>query len=227
MTYHTDKSKKWEIALLLAGENKKERERSKLAIDLYHDGRIGNVFVTGGPGAENLDWKEDFSLDGFKQETEAEKIANYVNLRGIPQSKIYTDGRSVDTLGNFAVPFASPLKGNPKLEDIDELLLITEENHMLRTLDYAKKVISSRKIWPWSSKGDYNPGLVVSVYNSAILRRLKSLPDANPEKALDFLIEKHPFYQEGWFTKKSSLDRKIETGKSIIKWTLDSLDLDL
>ena len=41
-----------DIGFLLAGENKEKRPRSKHTIDIFRHGRIGYIFISGGPGAE-------------------------------------------------------------------------------------------------------------------------------------------------------------------------------
>ena len=207
-----------DVLMLLAGENPKKRSRSLYTIDLFETGKFGYIFITGGPGAMNTNWKEDFSFLGYESESESEKIANFICMRGIPQYRMYVDGRSVDTLGNFAVPYTHPIDNNPDLVEFESIAVVTEKNHMERAMKYAKLVIPKEKLSSFSSDGDYKPGPILSAYNFAMFRRLRHFKTPDAGLALEFLLREHPFYQKGWFSEKSMRERQIELGKTVLKW---------
>jgi hypothetical protein len=203
------RDEKKDLIFLLTGENTELRHRSKKAIELFNKGNIGSIFVSGG-------------YSGFATkkglETEAEATANYLNLKGkIPANKILLDGRSLDTLGNFAYPFVNPLKENEVIKDMKSVLLVTEKKHMERAIKSATKIISPDNLYYSASDGDYNPSLLIKAYEFAIEKALENIKNRDPKKVLKFLEEKHPFYQEGWFDK-SIMERKYEIGKRIISW---------
>ena len=198
----------YDVLFLLAGENEKLRFRSEKAIELFGKKKIGSIFVSGG--------HDGFEIN-LNREPEATRIANYLNLRNIPSNKIFLDNRPLDTIGNFAFPFADPLKENKFIKDIKSILLVTEKNHLERAIENSLNIISPYNLFYAASEGHYNPNFLIKTYELAIRRALKDINFPSPEKVLKFLKEKHPFYQEGWFDK-SIIKRKYEVGKSIIKW---------
>src|SRR3989338_11254793 len=128
--------KLYDTILVLAGENLKTHPRSRRAIEIFREGRAGSIFVTGGHGG--------FSTNPAEK-TNGEYIYEYLLEQKIPENKVYCDNRSLDTLGNFTFPIIEPQQGNPKLSDLDSLLLITEKEHMERAVQYATKVLDMTK----------------------------------------------------------------------------------
>jgi len=199
----------YDVLFLLTGEDEKHRTRSEKAIKLFNKGNVGSIFVSGG-------------YDGFEtnpnKEPSATTIADYLNSKGkIPSNKIFLDNRSLDTIGSFAYPFADPLEKNEFIKDVNSILLVTEKNHLERAIENSLKVISPYHLFYAASKGNYNPGILIKTYESAIRMALRDIKYPSSKKVLKFLKEKHPFYQEGWFDK-SITERKYEVGKSIVKW---------
>ena len=205
----------YDLLLLLAGENEKIFPRSKKVIELYEKGTIGDILVSGSAG-------------GFSQSNPSSdvgshiEIANFLNINGIPAKNIYTDWRPVDTLGNFAFPYADPISGNPNPNDL-ETVFLTEWGHMDRTKECAEKVISLAQVDYVKSPGEYGNqsfvnNAITAVYHSGLMKQTRDI-NADPKKALDFLKEEHPFYKAGWF-EKPVLERQMETIRKIISWNI-------
>lgn len=202
-----------DLAFLLTGENENERFRSNHLLDIFRKGNIGHVFISGGRGAESRD-----SLT-YIESTDI-RTANYLNMKGIPHDRIYIDGRSLETLGNFAFPVYDPIDGNPNFNDLKSFLLVTEKNHMERALQCAEKVIPESKIYYSVSEGDYKKRPEVEALNWAMLdRRLRHIKEPSPKEVYKFLKKEHPVYQEGWHDKP----RLIQYGElldTMFKWSL-------
>lgn len=197
----------YDAILLLTGEDH-NRFRSKKAIDLFNKGNTGYIFVTGGYGG--------FGSTG-QEEPEAVQTEKYLMEHGVPESKIFTDGRSRETLGNFSFPETHPIDGNPRLSELEGLLLVTEKKHMPRALQYAAKVLPPKHLDFEASLGNYRPGIVTKAYNTALLHALRRINGPDAQAAHAFLCEKHPFYQEGWFAKPD-WKRKLTVGWTALKW---------
>ena len=206
-----------DLLILLAGENERTRPRSEHATFLYKYGFFENVLISG-------------SLGGFSEEKLDEtegphtRIANYLNMRGIPAGHIFIDYRPVDTLGNFVFPYYEPLEGNPNPNELKTKVL-TEEGHAKRVMQCASKVIPKDCDHRFTfSDGEYNPrittidGLATYLWHRGLMRVTKDI-DANPEQAYNFLMRKHPFYQEGWFDKPVEERRKKVLEKTL-EWNL-------
>lgn len=94
------------------------------AMQLYHDGRIKKIMLTGGSGFVNFqDWKES----GL--------IAKFLLSSGIPESDIILENNSRNTYENAALS-ADILKRQPSSK---RQLLITSGFHMRRSLLCFKK----------------------------------------------------------------------------------------
>ena len=200
-------TKTYDCILLLTGENEQKRYRSKKAIELFNKGLCGSIFVSGGQTGL-LPWRE---------KSEADLTVEYLLARDIPAEKIFYDGRSRETLGNFTFPAVEPIEGNPSLKKLESILLVTEEKHVDRIKRYAPKIIEDNSLDYEPVKGDYNPGLGTALYNIAILRALSHINAPNPELVHRFLLEEHPFYQDGWF-ELSIKKRKRKLMKACAKW---------
>ncbi|MFH1377066.1 MAG: YdcF family protein [Candidatus Woesearchaeota archaeon] len=198
-----------DIGFLLAGENKEKRPRSNHTIDIFRKGRIGYIFVSGGPGAE---------AKSVPIISEAQKIANYLNLGGIPSNRIYFDGRSFETLGNITFPCADPIKGNPKIDDLESILMITEEKHMERVPSYAELVIPKEKLSYESTNGFYKPNPFLEPYHIAMLHRLRGIKEPNPKRIIEFLQKENPIYQKEWFNSDMKT-RYAKLALAIAKWS--------
>jgi uncharacterized SAM-binding protein YcdF (DUF218 family) len=203
-----DSSKFYDIILLLAGENTQDYPRSAKALEIYSKGRTGGIFITGGYGGFAT---QSLGITGGK--ISLERVMN----ERIPERDIFLDDRSLDTLGNFAFPAATPLSGNPDLKSLASILVITEEHHMPRSLAYAKKVVPKNKLSFACATGPYRVAWNTIVYNAAMLNALRYIREPNPEQALAFLKEEHPFYQQDWFDKPVR-KRKAELAKKCIEW---------
>jgi len=206
---------KYDLMILLAGEDENEFPRSRKAVEVFRSGGIGDILVSGSTGgfAETIPGLEEGSHI---------KIADFLNLKGIPAGNIYLDWRPFETLGNFVFPYANPLQENPDPNNL-ETVFLTEWGHMNRTRDCAKKVIPLEQINCMRSPGEYGDQnlinkAITAAYHSGLMKQTKEISH-NPHRALKFLEEEHPFYQEGWF-EKSALIRKAEIIKKMITWNL-------
>ncbi len=206
---------KYDLLILLAGENEQTFPRSKKAIEIYEKGNIGDILISGSAGG--------FRPTPTSPEVGSHiEIANFLNRNGIHGQNIYTDWRPVDTLGNFAFLYAAPLPGNPDPNDL-ETAFLTEWGHMNRTKQCAEKVFSLSDVDYFQSPGEYgNEGVlnraITAAYHEGLMRQTVNIK-ADPKKALDFLEDKHPFYQVGWL-ERSVPRRKMEIMKTIVKWNL-------
>ncbi len=206
----------YDLLILLTGENKTDFPRSKRAIELYRQGRFGDVLVSGSAGG--------FSpFIPTPERGEHVDVANFLNLRGrIPAPRIYTDWRPFDTLGNFVFPYAEPLEGNPDPRELRTLHL-TEQGHRERTLDCAARVVQPLQLDDFEfSDGDYNPqGIqkaVTSLWHYGLMKATRRIT-ASPEEAMRFLEEEHPFYQQDWF-RRPLRRRQAEVLLTSLAWAV-------
>ncbi len=207
--------KTYDAILLPTGEttagDKTSFPVSHRAAQLYKTGNFGGIYVTGGHG-------------GFAKVTlgetvsEARETVDFLcDKQGIPEDKVWYDGRSLDTLGNFTFPEARPLRRNPRLSDFNKMLVFGQEGHMWRAADYISKVLPRSKYDIETMPGKHNDGLVTSIYHAAFMRALKHITQPSPEEAHAFLLNHHPFYSEGWYNKTPT-QRKIQTTITGLSW---------
>jgi hypothetical protein len=188
------------------------------AVKAFNGGKYGCIFITGGCGGfATAERKADIS--------EAQETAEYLLGKDIPLEKIYYDGRSFDSVGNFTFPIVNPIVNhthqNPSLMDFENMEIFAQEGHMWRIKDYAAIVMQS-KLWEGkidfhSLPGEHNNGLMAKVYHKGIMNALKG--KYGPDEIHDFIINNHPFYSKGWFDK-SPTERKIEMAAVGLSWFL-------
>jgi hypothetical protein len=184
------------------------------AIKAFNSGKYGCIFVTGGyNGFATAERKKDI--------TEAQETAEYLLKKDIPLEKIYFDGRSLDSVGNFTFPIVCPTHGNPSLMDFDNMEIFAKEGHIWRIMDYSKLVMQDKnfegKIGFYSLPGEHNNGLIAKVYHKGIMNALKGKHGA--EEIHDFLMKEHPFYSKGWYDKFST-QRKVEMALTGVGWII-------
>jgi hypothetical protein len=184
------------------------------AIKAFNTGRYGCMFITGG-------YNGFATAERKKGITEAQETAEYLLEKNIPFEKIYFDGRSLDSVGNFTFPIVCPAHKNPSLLDFDNLEIFAKEGHMWRIMDYAKLVMQGKyfegKIGFRALLGEHNNGVMTKVYHKGILNALKG--KYGPDEIHDFLMKEHPFYSKGWYCK-SPTERKLEMGAIALSWFL-------
>lgn len=199
----------YDTILVLAGEDPLEQPRSRAAFDLFRKGYAGSVFVTGGYG-------------GFVTqplgETDGERMYRALLDAGMPEKQLYLDDQSLETLGNFSFPATHPQKNNPRLTDLDSILLVTEESHMGRARQCAHRVLAQDTVVCNPVPGLVVPGFETQIYNYALQHALKDI-SADPEAIQQFLKTEHPFYQDGWFDL-SPLKRGMRIASASAKWLL-------
>ncbi len=210
-----DQSKKYDLLILLAGENERTFPRSSKATSLYRKGLIGDILVSGSAGGF-ADYKPSENNGSHTI------IANYLNIHGVPADHIYLDWRPLDTLGNFAFPYAEPLNNNPNPNELSTAFL-TEWGHIKRALECVSRVVPLTEIGNISSPGEYGnrsklDKLITKMYHKGLMFQTEDI-DADPQEALQFLKEEHPFYQPNWFDKPIS-QRKLEMMGTIITWLM-------
>nr|MBA4404776.1 hypothetical protein [Nanoarchaeum sp.] len=205
----------WDLLLLLAGENEETFPRSNHALGLFNHNNIGNILVSGSVGG--LSQEKPNPYDGPHI-----RIANYLNLNGIPADKIFTDYRPVDTFGNFVFSYHQPLNNNPNPGELSTLIL-TETGHSKRTMQCASRVIPEDCNHRFNfSDGDYKPqlttvnGLATYLWHRGLMRSTEYIK-SNSQRAYDFLRVEHPFYQPGWFEAPVEVRRK-EVLRKTLEW---------
>lgn len=209
--------KKYDLLMLLVGEDLTKMPRTAFALDLYRSGLVGNILVSGSIGG----FTDSYPAPDFGPHV---RTANLLNINGVPSEKIFTDYRPVDTLGNFVFPYHLPLPGNPNPNEL-ETVFLTEEGHINRAIECAQRVIPQEKIVHVSSKGEYDPqglfGFVIKKWHEALINATRDI-HGNPQAAYDFLMTQHPFYRKDWFDLPIQ-KRKLE----IIKFILAKHNIDL
>ena len=180
---------------------------SKKAIELYNTGKFGSIFITGG-------------YNGFAEtnliESEAEITNRFLLEKGVPESNIYYDSQSLDTVGNFTFPELCPMNNNPKLSDFEKVLIIGQSGHMWRIKDYAKIAMKNYDKADFHEvSGKHNDGLVAKFYHKGLMKQLNK--DPTTEGTHKFLLENHPFYSDNWYEFTSG-ERKIFTIIKGLSW---------
>lgn len=107
--------------------------RFSQTIDLYHQGKIKKIVLSGGNG----------NVLGHQQ-NEAIIAAAYLNRVGIPQSDIIIDKKSRNTYENFKFSKELLKTGN----DFDKILVVTSAFHVPRSRLIAKRVGLSCDFFP-------------------------------------------------------------------------------
>lgn len=219
--------KNYDALLLPTGETTKAREEafqrgeeyspvydvehfpvSSEAVRLFKEGNIGHIFVTGG-------------YSGFSPNapgtiiSEAEETARFLSENGIYD--VYSDSRSLDTMGNFTFPTADPLPRNPNLKDFGSILVLGKEGHMKRVPSYAQFCLAEGQYDIATIPGKHTDGFLARVYHWSFVHAMRNLPQSNPEEAHKFLTENHPFYSEGWY-EKGPTKRKLEAIVTVLGW---------
>jgi len=212
----------YDVLVIPTGETTscdKEREKSfpvtNEAVKAFGTGRYGCIFITGGyNGFDTAERKKA----GISQ---AQETAEYLLKKDIPLEKIYFDGRSLDSVGNFTFPIVCPAHNNPSLLDFDNMEIIAQEGHIWRIKDYVTAVMQGKyfegKIGFRALLGEHNNGLMAKVYHKGLMNALKGKEGAH--EIHNFLITDHPFYSKGWFDK-SPIERKIEMAAVGLSWFL-------
>jgi len=206
----------YDTILLLAGENPKEFPRSKRAVEIFSQGKAGSIFVTGGVwGLASPPYISDGkrSVDYIQKKIVEEKLDDLLG-------RLFFDYSSHETAGNYTFPIENQLPGNPNLADFSKILVIIEEEHLKeRGKTLAEKTLPQNKLEYEVVKGSYKQSIVSKVYSKALLTALRHIREPNPKAVHQFLLEKHPFYQEGWFEKPIQ-QRKQELAVTCIKWLI-------
>jgi len=226
--------KRYDVILLLAGENfvidKTEKEikknpyyypRSKKAAQVMQTGNVEKgVLVTGGYGGFDRP-----ALDN----SGGERSFNYLNqIEKIPDDFLFFDDRSRETLGNFAMPAESRMvtlsnngfKTSPDFNELESILLITEEGHMGRALECAAKVLFPGQMDYLIVEGPYKPGLATKAYHASLMQATRHIKMPDPRAAVEFLEGEHPFYKHGdeqWFKKPLNM-RRTELAVTCLGW---------
>jgi hypothetical protein len=209
-------------ALILPTGEPREGEKSfpvtNEAVKAFRKGKHGCMFITGGYGGFD-------TAERRKGITEAQETVEYLLGRGIPLEKIYYDGRSLDTVGNFTFPIVEPLvnhiQKNPSFLDFDNMEIFAQEGHMWRIRDYVTRVKQAKyfegDIDFHYLPGEHNNGRMARVYHKGLMNALKGKEGAH--EIHDFIINNHPFYEKGWYDK-SPLIRKVEMALTGVGWLM-------
>lgn len=213
---HYEPHKNYDLIVLLAGEDPTTRLRSKNVLKMFKTGRFGDVLISGNTGGTSK---------SIPSVSKAEETARFLEKKGIPVKNLFPDGRGLDTYGDLAYPFSSEsLPGNPTLDDVDSLVLVSEVGHLWG----AGALLSARRVLPKGrftyavSEGKFNPGFLDRQYRQSLERAIKCMPEHSGDTILQFLKDEHPFYQEGWFDK-STPARYVTMGLAMAKWTAQGI----
>ena len=97
------------------------KERLDYAFELYEQGKVGKLILTGG-------------LDGNgSEQTEAEGMRDYLLELGIPEDKLLLELKARSTYENLL--FSKPIA---EADNLDKLLIITHDYHASRSKEIAK-----------------------------------------------------------------------------------------
>ena len=185
---------------------------SREALALFHSGKVGCIFVTGGYGGF------DKLGPGLDKDC-AEETAEFLLENRIPSKKLYWDGQSLETVGNFTFPILQPAGKNPSLLDFKKMLLVAKEGHMWRIKDYMSRVFwnDPDRVDFHTIPGKHNDGIFARVYHPAFMTQLEKY--FGPAQVHSFLRREHPFYSKGWYKKPVS-QRKKEMIMKGLEWML-------
>ena len=185
---------------------------SKEAVNLFRTGKYGCIFVSGGYSG---------LARAVPEVTEAEETVRYLFGCGVPEKKVYADSQSLETIGNFTFPIVHPAEGNPNISDFKKILIVGKEGHMWRVRDYSDLVFAQKvnEVYFHTVSGRHNDGHLARDYHPAIMRAIRKLEDSCVENIHQFLLEKHPFYFEGWHDK-SLFRRKLEMSLVGLGWLI-------
>jgi hypothetical protein len=209
-----DSSKNYDCLLIPTGETSfgdRSFPVSHEAVRLFESGKFGCIFVTGGYNG--------FAKGGpGKEISEAYHTVAFLKSEGIPKDKIYSDNRSLESVGNFTFPLFKPLYQNTGLDEFDSMLIVAKEGHRWRLEDYANLVLPSKiDVNFHDIPGKHNNGLAAWLYHVSLLNALKG--KVGVEEIHNFLMEEHPFYRENWYGTPV-FERKMEMGSTAIKWSM-------
>jgi hypothetical protein len=208
-----DPEKNYDCLLIPTGETsfgERSFPVSNEAVELFNHGKFGCIFVTGG-------------YSGFakwgpgKQISEAYHTAAFLKHKGIPEQKIYSDNRSLDSVSNFTFPLVKPLYQNPGFDEFDSMLVLGQTGHLWRLRDYARITLPPKIDVNFKGiPGKHNDGLMAKVYHISLMKALKGKEGA--EEIHDFLLNKHPFFSENWFGTPV-FERKMNMSSTALKWS--------
>jgi hypothetical protein len=204
MTFTFSKSKNYDCLLIPTGETSfgdRSFPVTNEAMKLFDTGKYGCIFITGGHSG--------FAKGGPGREiSEADDTISYLHKIGVYGkgkyfNKIYSDDRSLESVGNFTFPLVKPLYPNPGLDEFMSMMIIGKEGHLWRLEDYAQLVLPdkflNKKIKFYPVPGEHNNGSMAKVYHMGLMNSLRDKRGA--EEIHKFLMEKHPFYSTGWYDK--------------------------
>jgi len=182
------------------------------AVELFNTGKYGCIFVTGGYNG--------FAKYGPRKEiSEAKDTFNFLTgTCGIPEDKIYTDDRSLESVGNLTFPLVMPIYGNPCLDEFKKIMIVGKEGHLWRVKQYTHIVLPPKINLEFEEiPGKHNNGLAAKAYHAGIRNALAN--KRGPEDIHYFLMHEHPFYSENWF-ETPVFSRKMEMGSVALRWLL-------
>ncbi len=187
------------------------------AIELFNSGKYGCLFITGG-------YSGFATAERKGKDSEGKETYDYIlnkGIKGLDEKKVFYDDLSLESVGNFTFPIVEQAPGNPNLRDFDNMKIVAKAGHIWRLIDYTKLVMPDKfkngKIDFSAVPGEHNNGLTARVYHKGVLNAIGERRGA--EEIHDFLINKHPFYSDGWY-KKSVNRRKLEMSAIGGLWNL-------
>lgn len=135
---------------------------------------------------------------GTSNITEAESMKNYLTFLGLPEKHCYLEEKSMDTLGNmvFSQPIISQILSGHSSK---KLGLVTQEDHMARSVWLSKKVFGNRyEVYPLPAPKVSSLKNVVFEYSMRKLSQLDlwlcGIEPGNQKQFEDYIINKHPLY---------------------------------
>lgn len=141
-----------QIYLILTGESEQKRPRSKKLIELIKKSQLDNdefkIIISG---------KSSFLLE--VNQTESERLKQYLILKGISEKNIILEEESMDTLGNmyFSCKLISSILSkdffgkNPEIT----ITLTTEKFHLKRSRELFEKIFRNLLITHSNLKFEY------------------------------------------------------------------------
>ena len=177
--------------MILSGEHRRERHRSKKALELFrrYKGEV-SILITGShSGLLGRDLPRGMNKECYD-------MADFLVINDIPVSRMRIEERSVCTLGNFF--FSYPLID----ENETDIELITDRFHMGRSLWCAEAVFGNKKKFTpayTSNEQTSHYKIFMEKMQTALLKadfNIYKVKMGDYDSLNRFMREVHPFYCE-------------------------------
>ena len=125
-----DQGESADLAIVLGSSAQLCAERARTAAQLYLEGRVKHLLVSGG-----VTWE----YEGM-QVSEADLLARFLKDAGVPDQAIVFDRESRTTIQNM-ICSALTITKTVKMSNTDRVIIVTSLSHMKRSLALAKALL--------------------------------------------------------------------------------------